>query len=465
MIISKILLQIPFKNNDINEYHRKDGLYFMISLSYINGSNMEIPAYDPFKVFESDLNDILDAVNTAYNEYHEAMNEYNLEVEFLESGDDVKLETAEEKKTNFVDKIGAAIIEVGKKAVAFINNIITKIQESLFANKSDMQKVSALCKKNPGMADEINKAFKEGNLQVTDLKSIKELESAYDEIMRLAKQENVDPNTLKGKWANAKKKFGNMSEADIIKGVTATIGVATAASVLVINLGKLPEAISNIKNFKQNAADKTELANLALEKARNDAEKSRVQLDEAKRQHAMSQKIDSARLDSERFKAKNAKDNEINKLNKQKAQIDLDEAKRRQSMNTKIDANKLSESKDRASKAADDAEISKMNKGLTASKLVGQIAKNVAGTTKESVEDLTFDDNGYLTESASDALKGVIATIHADMMKVYTTLANFNYKNIGKAKAIIAAAIRGYEKTPKTIDKKEDNEEETKDEE
>lgn len=426
----------------------------MISLSYINGSDIDIPAYDPFKVFESDLNDILDAVNTASKEYHEAMNEYNLSVEFFETGDDTKLEAAEEKKTNFVDRIGAAIIEVGRKAVAFITNIINKIQESLFANKSDMQKVSALCKKNPGMADEINKAFKEGNLQVADIKSIKDLEATYDEIMRLAKQEKVDPNTLKGKWIAAKKRFGSLSEADIIKGLETSLKVAGTAAGLVITIGNLPTAISNIKNWRQNAKDKTELAELTLQAARNNAETSSIKLQEARDQAERNKESHKSQMDLNELKKKGAEmANNITKNNEARSEIQLNDAKRNSAMGQKQQSANLQRARDEASAAS-----SKKQKATI------DLAKSINSLRKESVEDLCFDENGYMVESASDAMQSVIASIHADMMKICTALASFNFKSLSRAKAIIAAAIRGYEKTPKTIDKKEDKKEEDENE-
>lgn len=380
----------------------------MISSSYVNGSIVDIPAYDPFNLFESEIDTIMDTVNTAYLEYKAAIDEYNLSVEFFEASDDAKKDNVSGAKTNFVDKLGSAIIEVGKKALAFINNIISKIQDSLFGNKSDMAKVSALCKKNPDMADDINKAFREGKLQVADLKNIKELEDAYDEIMRLAKQENVDPNTLRGKWAAAKKKFGNLSESDIIKGATTAVGVAAAGTGLVLSIGKLPEAIYNIKHFKEVMKDKTELAELTLSKARDSAEEAKIKLDTAKKSAALS--------------------DETNKY-------------------------KLSEAKYKEAKAKDEAETASMNKGITASKVVKSIADNLKGTpTSESV-DIDISVDGYMTESASAAVAGVIQQVHSDMMRVLTALGGFNFKTLSKAQAIINAAIKGYNKPIKGQDK------------
>lgn len=434
----------------------------MISVNYVNGSLMNIPAYDPFNVFESELNDILDSVHNAYNEYYEAMNEYNLSVEFFESGDDTKFEAAAEKKSNFIDKIGAAIIEVGKKAVAFINNIISKIQESLFANKSDMQKVSALCKKNPEMADDINKAFRDGNLQVADLKSIKELEAAYDEIMRLAKQEKVDPNTLKGKWANAKKKFGNLDQNDIVKGV----GVVAS---LAITIGKMPDIIAgfgSIKSKIQKANDEAELAatNLAkaqielnvadktkddrISKAASDAAKS---ASDAKFADDTYQDRRKAAASDRYIKAEQLKELRTNgpdKAKKTKAETKKAQADAKYAIDTLGD---------RISKSHSDAVDAQHKRGKNIKPI--DAMRSLIGAS-ESVEDLVFDEYGYMTESASDAMRSIIASIHSDMIRVYTVLANFNFRTLSRARVIVDAAIKGYNKEPKTIDKKPENDEE-----
>lgn len=432
----------------------------MISVNYVNGSLMDIPMYDPFNVFESELNDVLDSVHNAYNEYQEAMNEYNLSVEFFESGDDVKLEAVEEKKSNFVDRIGAAIIEVGKKAIAFINNLINKIQESLFANKTDMQKVSALCKKNPDMAEDINKAFRDGSLQVADLRSIKELESAYDEIMRLAKQQNVDPNTLKGKWIAAKKKFGNLEQADLIKGVTAGVG-------LVVTIAKLPDAIASFGTIKSKISKINDEAEIAA----MNKEKAAIELDITRRTHE--DKVSKAKSDAvkSRVDAKLAEDTAQDKRKEAASSSRLKAIELAEKRNTQKD--RLAKGKADAEKSKLDAKFAKDTFGDRVSKTYSDAvdAKHKRGKgikpidamrsligASESVDDFIYDDNGYITESVSDAMRSVVASIHSDMVRVYTTLANFNFKTLSRAKVIMAAAIKGYEKDPKTVDKKPEKE-------
>lgn len=439
----------------------------MISSSYVNGSAADIPAFDPFNLFESDIDIIMDTVNTAYLEYKASIDEYNLSVEFFEASDDVKKDNVSGAKSNFVDKLGSAIIEVGKRALAFINNIISKIQDSLFGNKSDMAKVSALCKKNPDMADDINKAFREGKLQVADLKNIKELEAAYDEIMRLAKQENVDPNTLRGKWANAKKKFGNLSESDIIKGTTAVIGVAAAGTGLVLSLSKLPDAIASFGSIKskiKEANDKAELAAVNLEKAMKDLDyTNRTQEDRVNKAHSDALKAaDDAKFadethDARRREAVAKSMKTIHDLN-QSRKSSKDDLKKKSA-----DASKAqSEAKyakdtlpDRTSKAHSDAVKAKQDLGKV--KPVDAIRSLL--NASESVN-IDINTDGYMTESASAAVASVINSIHADMVKILTALGGFNFKTLSKAQAIVNAAIKGYNKPIKGSEKDKEASEE-----
>ena len=415
----------------------------MISSSYINGSIANIKAYDPFNIFESDVDIILDTVNTAYLEYKEAISEYNLQVEFFEASDDNKKDNVSEAKTNFVDKLGKAIIEVGKKAIAFINNIIAKIQESTFGNKTDMEKVATLCRKNPGLSEDINKAFKEGNLQVADLKNIKELEDAYAECLRLARNENVDPNTIRGKWLKAKQKFGNMSESDIIKGIAAigtVVSVASTGVGIMVNISKLTaeakSSASNATNMAMDALDESIKRDKAAAAAYNRSEaRDRAATAELNRKEAEARAADRL-ADKAKDYIKTKNENKVKGI---------------------INAANINAAKSRASQAASDAENSKLKLAQTAAKFV-----NNAKNHNESAE-FDFDENGYMTESAGDAVRGIINTMHADMMKVYTTIANFNFKTLTMAQSILRAAIKGYNKPLKGKDG-EDKEKKDKDE-
>ncbi len=432
----------------------------MISLNYINGSCMEIAAFDPFRTYESEVSNILDDVATAYESYKEAINEYNLSVEFFEAGDDAKKNNVAEKKTNFVDKIGKAIISIFQKAISFVNNIITKIQESLFASKSDMQKVSALCKQNPGLADDINKAFASGDLKVADLKNLKELEAAYDECIRLAKQENVDPNTIKGKWLAAKKKFGNLSESDIVKGVTVGIGVAAAAGSLALTITKLPEAIGTMKQCKMRLQAGEDAAKEAA------AKRAKAELDLKYAQNTYDDRLNEQRdktkkAASDAYVAKKTEDDRINKSKSdtKKAAVDAHVAKA-----TEYDQIAKSRMSVQAAKDAAKKEIPRNDNVLNGKEIKKFVNNRIA---KES-EEFVFDENGYMTESAADAVGNILLTISNDMCRVYTVIASYTGKTLSKAQTIIAAATKGWNKPTKASKEKEkeaEDKEEKKDDE
>ena len=480
----------------------------MISYSYVNGLPTNVPLFDPFNAYESEVDEIMDDLIMAYTEYEQAISDYNLDITFLEAGDDKKAENVSEKHSNVVDKIGKAIIDIGKKALAFINNIISKIQESIFANKSDMQKISAMCKKNPSVADDINEAFKNGNLQVADIKSINELEKAYTDIMKAAKEKDVDPDSLKGKWNAAKKKFSNIGESDIAKGV---IGVGMVAGGI-ITIAKLPDIIVGFSQIKQN-----------IQKAKDEAETVAVNLEKSKLslkydQDTYDYRVGKAKSDSiiAKNNAKQSTDTLDDNITKSKSEAiiaknnakksgatlsaDISKAKSdarnsalNYEVNTKTAGNTISKAKSDStiaknnakksgatlsadiSKAKSDARNSALNyevntktagNNIKTSKHNRKAAKNKAKLSKKELNDFhsisdyltsSYNDydileDGYMIESSSASLSQTITMIYSEMCKILTQAAHFNFTNLMKARAIIGksinAGVEAYNKDP-----------------
>ena len=430
----------------------------MISYSYVNGLPTNVPLFDPFNAYESEVDEIMDDLIMAYTEYEQAISDYNLDITFLEAGDDKKAENVSEKHSNVVDKIGKAIIDIGKKALAFINNIISKIQESIFANKSDMQKISAMCKKNPSVADDINEAFKNGNLQVADIKSINELEKAYTDIMKAAKEKDVDPDSLKGKWNAAKKKFSNIGESDIAKGV---IGVGMVAGGI-ITIAKLPDIIVGFSQIKQN-----------IQKAKDEAETVAVNLEKSK----LSLKYDQDTYDYRVGKAKS--DSIIAKNNAKQSTDTLDDnitKSKSEAIIAKNNAKKsgatlsadISKAKSDARNSALNYEVNTKTAGnnIKTSKHNRKAAKNKAKLSKKELNDFhsisdyltsSYNDydileDGYMIESSSASLSQTITMIYSEMCKILTQAAHFNFTNLMKARAIIGksinAGVEAYNKDP-----------------
>lgn len=225
----------------------------MISIGYVN--NTLTPMTDMlFREYSDEINGIYDNTDSICYEMTLLEERVNIEQEITGSVDETLMLEYEEKKKNFFQKIGEAIITIFEKVRAAIQSAIDKVKEIAFGSKSDLQKLDALIKKHPELKNEAVCAFNSGALEMKDIKSLKELDSAFEEIIRMSKEKDVDPNTLKGKWEKAKKKFNEDEKTwKIVKVGAATVtvikaiqAVATFSGVLRKNRDVLQE--SNAKN-------------------------------------------------------------------------------------------------------------------------------------------------------------------------------------------------------------------------
>ena len=225
----------------------------MISIGYVN--NTLTPMTDAFfKEYTAEINDLYDDINFTCCEMALVEERVDIEQEITGSVNDTLMLEYEEKKKNFFQKIGEAIITIFEKVRAAIQSAIDKVKEIAFGSKSDLQKLDALIKKHPELKDEVVCAFNSGALDMKDIKSLKELDAAFEEVMRMSKEKDIDPNTLKGKWEKAKKKFQEDEKTwKIVKVgaaattvITAIKAIATFNGVLRKNRDMLQE--SNAKN-------------------------------------------------------------------------------------------------------------------------------------------------------------------------------------------------------------------------
>ena len=169
------------------------------------------------------------------------------------------------------------VIAIFEKIRAAIQSAIDKIKEIAFGSKSDLQKLDALIKKHPELKNEAVCAFNSGALEMKDIKSLKELDSAFEEIIRMSKEKDVDPNTLKGKWEKAKKKFNEDEKTwKIVKvgAATATVikaiqVVATFNGVLRKNRDMLQESNAKNKEIEAEIADSLSSEGVLSKKDKN----------------------------------------------------------------------------------------------------------------------------------------------------------------------------------------------------
>ena len=229
----------------------------MINIDYVNDSiDLETEAiFQPFNTFMETCKKDIDNMLIDFNVVEEKV---TLESYIMGSVPDSMMMVYESEKKNIFTKIGEMIIELGKKFAEFIDNIIDKLKTLSFNRKADLQKLDIIIKKHPELKKdetiEIEEAFYKGALNLNDVKSLKELDKSVDEIVRLAKQKDIDPKTLKGKWEKAKKTFEEKSEKmeKSTKGVMATIGLVIAIRTFGPSIAK---AVNDLTRAKQETAE------------------------------------------------------------------------------------------------------------------------------------------------------------------------------------------------------------------
>ena len=201
----------------------------MICNSYVKG-NIQTPLlFDKYTNILLEFDRIEEDVNNAKYEYEAAYADYLLESEFLEAdSDEAKKKNGEvqEKKRNFVEKIGHGIREIIKKAYVFISNIVEKLKGNKFKFENDLSKLAELKKKHPDLSDRIEIAFEEGKLNIKDAKSLADLDQDY---LRIMKMENDAERS--DAWVKAKQKFNDAQ--DIIE----KAGKTAAAIITIATIG------------------------------------------------------------------------------------------------------------------------------------------------------------------------------------------------------------------------------------
>lgn len=236
----------------------------MISVGYVNNNPPLILCTDQGIKLESFLDTCNEEVNALFSHYCEAYEDYLAsEKLFKESGLDGKLESTfialEAEKESFVKKLGDAIINTTKKVIEYISGIIDKLKNISFKKKSDLQKLDMLCKEHPDLKDKIMKAFDDGSLSLPDMKSFKEMDAAFEEILTLAKKKDIKPGSLQEKVEKMKEKLDNIDKVKVVKvaGATATILGAITAAVKLNDMlkknaetgtSKLEDTIQQMKN-------------------------------------------------------------------------------------------------------------------------------------------------------------------------------------------------------------------------
>lgn len=238
----------------------------MISIGYVN--NTLTPMTDAFfKEYTAEINDLYDDINFTCCEMALVEERVDIEQEITGSVNDTLMLEYEEKKKNFFQKIGETIITIFEKVRAVIQSAIDKVKEIAFGSKSDLQKLDALIKKHPELKDEVVCAFNSGALDMKDIKSLKELDDAFEEVMRMSKEKDIDPNTLKGKWEKAKKKFQEDEKTWNVSKIANVTKTVLTAGTLALTFGGV---LKKNKDYLEESHRKNKALEAELEKRLRD---------------------------------------------------------------------------------------------------------------------------------------------------------------------------------------------------
>ena len=215
----------------------------MINIEYLNGSST-LEADLIYKPFESFMESSKTDINNLCSNFNMLQERVMLESSIMGSIPENMQMVYESEKKNFFERVGEMVVAIYKKFVEFIDKIIDKIKTYSFSKKSDLQKLETLLKHHPDLKDEAIVAFQEGALDFSDVRSLKELDSTFDEILKMARKKDIDPKTLRGKWEKAKEKFEKIDQSTVVKVAKATSVVIGAA----VAIKTLPAVLANHKN-------------------------------------------------------------------------------------------------------------------------------------------------------------------------------------------------------------------------
>ena len=201
----------------------------MVSIAYINGTQDVLLSEMAEDSFTNQSNLIINAVEAALIDYHNKTNSLFVEKDIMGELSDEKKLILEKEEKSLVTKVGESIIKFFKMVESTFDKIITKFKEMISGDKSkDIDKMEYLIKKHPKLEEEIKLYFKENPPKLNDLKTLSELDSLVDDIVKMGKKS--DPKSIRGRWEKIKEKLSQSNKSPAI--------IATASVVTILGLKK-----------------------------------------------------------------------------------------------------------------------------------------------------------------------------------------------------------------------------------
>ena len=270
----------------------------MINVDYVNGS-VSLDTLDIMKDYESFNESCKQEINEMFAKFEMLEDRVTLESAIMDTVPEQMMMVYESEKKNLFARIGEMIIKIFDKFIKTIEGFIDKIKFNILNKKTDLQKVDILLKKHPELKNEeiaeIQKAFVDGSLTLNDVKSLKELDKAFDEIVKMVKKKDIDPKSIKGRWEKIKANFEKDEKSWKIVKVGSATTVAVGAALALRKL--IPE-------WKKHAEDGHEL------KKKANAEKAEI-LEELKKSTAVNDTMGKWQILLEIWRYKNEKYTEV----------------------------------------------------------------------------------------------------------------------------------------------------------
>ena len=229
----------------------------MIRMNYINDT-YAFESDNIVRSYNKYLDSCLDDMEPVFSEYSLICDKIDLELMMMESTSEENMIVYEEAKKSFLQKVGEKILELRDKFIEFVDKMIDKIKTFTFNHSSNEQKLKKLLKEHPEFKNDTILAVREGTLNLTNIKSFKELNDDFDKIMEMARKGNIDPNSLKGKVDAAIEKHEKRLKK-VAEVAGAASAIITAAALLATIGGKIAQHKKFTLEFK-NAESKSVVA-------------------------------------------------------------------------------------------------------------------------------------------------------------------------------------------------------------
>lgn len=217
----------------------------MISIDFVNGTQrryMESAEDSVFSSFKNEIDDLYESTVSMIESYALTYEKYMIESEIMGELSEQDPNIITEGASDILTKIGETVISICKKFVDFIEGILDKLKSFSFSKKSDIAKMEVLVKKHPELKEKIIASFSKGELELSDIKTLKELDKAFEDIVNLSKKSDVKPGSLKDKWNKAMDKIDSIDKSKAVKVAAATTTVITAGVAITTLSTKILEA-------------------------------------------------------------------------------------------------------------------------------------------------------------------------------------------------------------------------------